>query len=275
MNTRPFAQPVPRVNTLVDKYLPMMHPAALKHEYLPSVANALLHRQAVSQPAADGSRKAIGFADYRRRLPLVLILDQAADTGLRVTHAFVPNMNHPDEKALVEKLQEHEHEWARERGLPKGRDIVGYLTRNNSRRDQTNRHGLPDYEGDPFTEVDLKDAHRNWFATDFIDPELEIKTRDGQMVHVDKDPDARWKLEENVSDSVTMTLEHLSAMGVDGPEVWPDRRSEKADRAAEHGPRSMAFAFDDQAARRNHLKRGRIRIEMDYPDAEPDQGPSY
>lgn len=275
MTGRPLAVPVPEVNKLLDTYLPHVHPSALKHEYLTSVVNAMIHQEAHTERFPDGSYKCIGFADYRRNLPLILIVDEHPTLHTRISHAFLPNMNDTVDRQLVMTLQDKEHAWARARGLDHGRNIVRYLTNNNSRRDGLNGRGLPEYNGNPFTEADRIDAHTQWYPTTLIDDKLTIDTRDGQMVHVYEDYDAREKIEENISRSVNSTLRTTVIHEVDGLSRWPDEPSPEAEVAATHGPRVRNFTLDDKAAQHNILRRGHIRIEFDDPPTPDDSAPDF
>lgn len=271
---RPLNYPVPEVKTLLDKYLPHIHPSALKHEYLTSVVNAFIHREAQSEPSSDGAFKCIGFADYRRTLPLVLIVDKSAQGGVRISHAFIPNMNIAIDRKLVAALQRHEHNWARQHGLTAGRNIAQYLRDNNSRRDQINKRGLPEYMRSVFTDEDLKDAHENWYETDFIHDDLTINTRDGEMVHIGYDLDVRDIIEENIKASVDMSLDKDTIRRVDGVSRWPDDPSPEAERNIKHGPHIKSFSLDEKSARHNILRRGRIYIEFDTPSSDG-TGPDF
>lgn len=156
---------VTSVGMLLDKYLPYIHPTTVRHEYLTSIVNAFIHREAELNVSTDALMKCIGFADYRRVLPLVLIVAMYSNDDIRITQACVPDMDNPDDQALVATLQQHENAWAQERGLSTGRDIAQYLRNNSSHQGHIDRRGLPEYKRSVFTNADIVSAHKNWYDT--------------------------------------------------------------------------------------------------------------
>lgn len=172
--TADFLRKAALARKLLTETLPQMQPSALKHEYLTSVANVLNHPVA-QESAEDGTTYIIGFGDFSRTLPLVLICE--AEPDLTVRHAFVPSLQNARERRLVDHLQHHEHEWARERGLPQGRDIIAELRYYS--RDFINRHGVNRYAAPPpFNDADKQALLRGeWYPTKLIDSDHEINHR--------------------------------------------------------------------------------------------------
>lgn len=172
--TADFLRKAAQARRLLTETLPQMQPSALKHEYLTSVANVLNHPVAQEKTEA-GTTYIIGFGDFSRTLPLVLICE--AEPDLTVRHAFVPSLQNPRELRLVNQLQRHEHEWARERGLDQGRDIIAELRYYS--RDFINRHGLNRYPAPPpFNDADKQSLMRgDWYPTKLIESDHEIDHR--------------------------------------------------------------------------------------------------
>ena len=154
---------------LLTRDLPTMQPSALKHEYLTTVAN-VLRNPVASEVDEQGAHHIIGFGDFQRTLPLVVIRETAPDSTIR--HAFVPSANDPRDRRLLAALQDHENAWAEERGA-RPRDIAGQIR--NDGRGYVNQHGLNRYQPSPFTREDLDEAmHGRWYPTSPIAPEHEI-----------------------------------------------------------------------------------------------------
>lgn len=153
------------VAALLMQHLPRMQKSALKHAYLTSVANVLMNPVKTGN-APDGTRHIIGFGDRNRRLPLYVICE---DNG-SVRHAFVPNPNgskaHPYERKMLELLQQHEHEWSKERGV-RTRDIAQEIRTKG--RAYVNQHGLNSIDPRAFTDDDRSIAKGGvWYDTDYL-----------------------------------------------------------------------------------------------------------
>lgn len=186
----------PRVAQLLRKDMPRMQPAALKHEYLTTVANVLRNPIAHEREEHTGTVHAIGFGDVHRTLPISIIVESTGS----VRHAFVPSTREPQQKRLLKALQEHEDQWATERGATP-RDIIGQIAHRG--RDDVNRHGINRYEGGPpFTKDDLDEiASGKWYPTEPLPAHLEINHPGPIELHSGYDG---AKIAANLSVSATM-----------------------------------------------------------------------
>ena len=185
---------------LLSETLPKMQPSALKHEYLSSVANALNHPVA-SEVDEHGVTYAIGFGDFSRTLPLLLIIETQPDCSVR--HAYVPNLNNKRDARLVRKLQEHEHQWARQRGLPRGRDIIAELRYYS--RETINQIGIARYPAPPpFNDDDHNALMRGeWFRTRAMPQRLEVD-HSGSPKLDSPSGDDYGRITTNIAESVNM-----------------------------------------------------------------------
>lgn len=198
--TADFLRKAALARKLLTETLPQMQPSALKHEYLTSVANVLNHPVA-QETAEDGTAYIIGFGDFSRTLPLVLICE--AEPDLTVRHAFVPSLQNARELRLINQLQRHEHEWARERGLPQGRDIIAELRYYS--RDFINQHGVNRYPAPPpFNDADKQALMRGeWYPTKLIESDHEIDHRGPPDL---RSPTIDYsRMTSNLADSVNST----------------------------------------------------------------------
>lgn len=233
----------PRVVRLLKEDLPKMQPSALKHTYLTSVANAL--RNPVEQEQlSDGTRRIIAFGDVHRRLPLLLVQEAEGDDTIR--HAFVPSPSNPDDRYLLDKLQEHEVQWATERGV-RPRNIAAQIR--NDTRSEINRHGLDGYVDaetnqprSPFTKADTEIIMAGgWYQTRFIEPSHEID-HDGRP-RMDEHRDRR-KLERNVSTSANFV-----------------------NRTPTFGPRSLQVELD-RLGSKGELRFKSLHVDPDLPEID-------
>ena len=197
-----FLEKARLVKKLLHEDLPRMQPAALKHECLTSVANALNHPVAQETDPKTGLTHMIGWGDFFRRLPLVLILEPPPD--LTVRHAFTPDMNNPREARLAKKLQAEENEWAKAHDMPRGRAILAALDKPNA-RDKVNQEGLPGYVKAKlaadlravFTEEEFGALGTQWYHTRLIEPERQVKMVGSIRIEVPKDSRRIPELKQN------------------------------------------------------------------------------
>lgn len=182
---------------LLKRDMPRMQPSALKHEFLTSVAN-VLRNPVAGRRQDDGAARIIGFADISRTLPLTLIVEAPPDGTVR--HAFVPSPRDELDAELLTELQDHENQWATERGA-KPRNIVAQIRHRG--RSEINRHGINHYEGGPpFTRADLDQiAVGRWYPTAMMPTSHEIDHAGRPDLHVGLDG---AKIAANLSASATM-----------------------------------------------------------------------
>ena len=150
---------------LLGVAMPLMHPSALKHEYLTSVANVMAHPVYSVKDTADAVHT-VGFADPEHRLPLELVGD---DDG-SVLHAFVPspNKSNPVNKDLLDHLQHYEDIWAERHDVIYTHDIAYIIS--SRKRDAIYRGGLGVYDPPALTIEQSFRAytHGRWYATTFV-----------------------------------------------------------------------------------------------------------
>lgn len=104
-----------RIVVLMNKYLVRMQSSALKHVYLTSIVNVITHPQVRERKPGTDLVYTVGFGNQARTLPILLIQEAHPDRSIR--HAFVPNLDDPYERSLVDKLQQSEVKWARHNGV--------------------------------------------------------------------------------------------------------------------------------------------------------------
>lgn len=228
-----------KAEVLADAYLPHLAPAALKHESLAAIANVIKHHDEVApvdttNERGEPLRKIIGYGDWTRRHPLVLIarVDPADSTRFTVFHAFVPNIGDPIERQMVKDLQGADERWTRARGLEHGRPLYTELAKARDMGRVDRRLGLEaialsgvsDYPGatDPFLDEDHADR-ASWFASRPLSVSEQIQPMDypaGQRPRVDRDDRVVAAIEDNVLGSLNLqardVAEH-SALLVERP----------------------------------------------------------
>lgn len=129
-----------KARALLFEAMPKMQPSALKHEFLTSVANALLHPvKSYRDPEDPTVGHSIAWGDKYRRLPLVLIHD--LETTQSVRHAFVPNPKSAIDAQLLKHLQQSENSLASHLGIPP-RNISRQIEIHG--RGEISHHGRPD-----------------------------------------------------------------------------------------------------------------------------------
>lgn len=197
-----------QIARLLKHELPKMQPSALKHEYLTSVAN-VNNNPVASSVEPDGARRIVGFGDVNRTLPLMIL----RETDGSIRHAFVPNPRDERDQPLLKVLQEQEHVWAADRGVP-GRDILAEMRLRH--REDINRHGLNRYlPRTPFNDADLEEIQTGkWYPTRPIDIDVELRERPMRS-----DPEHRAKLEQNIARSADMVAGRRSDTRITGVEL--------------------------------------------------------
>ncbi len=236
----------PMVTRLLKDDLPKMQKAAMKHAFLTSVANVM--RNPIAERTNEtGEVFIIGFGNLARTMPMVLIKEPSDGT---IRHAMTPNLKNQIELDLVVALQDHEAQWAIDRG-ERPRPILKELRYLGI--DDAGRHGINGYPGGrpPFTKADLDQISSGaFYPTGFLPDSLEINQK-GEL-SLD-DATLRRKLTRNVSDSATM------AAGV-----------------RPGGPKSISVVLQDQKrpAPRGTVSHKRVGwVESDLPSPEDDYQP--
>lgn len=155
---------------LMTKALRAMQPQALKHAYITSVVNVLLHPEVVHEDDL-GTQHIIGFGNQERTLPLVIIREKEPDGTIR--HAFVPSENNPLERKLIAALQARDNAWAERHDAGK-RNIARNIR--DRGRAQVNRHGINMHDPAPRVIESERATEKPWLRTDFIYPEHEVNS---------------------------------------------------------------------------------------------------
>lgn len=211
-----------RARELLRVSMSRMQTPALKHEYLASVANAM--RNPVAQEVDDdGATWSIGFGDFTRTLPLVLIIEK--DKTIR--HAFVPNLANPIEMRLTKELQKEEHQWCSERGV-KPRRILDEI-RDRGRSD-INAHGLNRHPRGAFIQADIEDYRSGrWFATMLMPGHRELPAKPDMDNKYD-----RRQMEENLAAS-------FNAQGLDKGPHGPSPKASRVRFDVEKKTKTLRF----------------------------------
>lgn len=155
---------------MLTQELPKLHPSALKHAYLASVANVINHPIAeltkVDQRNPNNVLTHIyGWTSYNRRVPLEVIMDEQG----MVFHAFVP---HPKDRVAMQIFQHDENIYVSERGV-EPRNIKENIERYS--RDGVAEAGIDPYPKTVITEKEIQNLLTDgWYPTTFIHEDTAI-----------------------------------------------------------------------------------------------------
>ena len=162
-----------KIIDLLGRSLPRMHPSALKHEYLTSVANVIAHPVATWKVTSNG------------------------DASGRIFHAFVPTPADPVDRHLLSELQAYETKWAHDRDIEHPHDIARLISA--YKRDTINQCGLGAYPVPPVTPAEAYDLYVNqgWYRT--VPLPGNLQTTQSFAIDPGREPDEPAPAEQNVT----------------------------------------------------------------------------